>query len=192
VAFSIRTPRLLVREWRDEDAEPFAAMSFDPAVMKYLLPFPDRAASDAWIMQMRAHRESHDFCQWAVVVPGEPGLVGAVGLNWVTRQTAFTPAVEIGWRLARSFWGQGYALEAARAVLDDGFGRINLNEIVAYTVPANRRSWGLMERLGMSRDPNEDFDHPAVPEGHRLRRHVLYRIRPSVTTWDGGTDPRRR
>jgi RimJ/RimL family protein N-acetyltransferase len=140
---------------------------------------PDRAASDAWIARMLAHCGRLGFCQWAVGIRGEPNnLVGAIGLNWMTHQTLFTPAVEIGWRLARSFWGQGYAVEAAQAALDDGFGRLGLDEIVAYTVPANRRSWGLMERLGMSRDPNEDFDHPAVPEAHPLRRHVLYRIRP--------------
>ena len=178
MAISLRTPRLLLREWRDTDREPFAVMCADPAVMEMLLPFPDRAASDAWISRMQAHFDKHRFCGWAVEIPGEASLIGAVGLNWVSHQTAFTPAVEIGWRLARPYWGQGYAFEAAQAVIDDGFGRLGLDEIVAYTVPANRRSWGLMERLGMSRDPSEDFDHPACPEGHPLRRHVLYRLRP--------------
>ena len=179
MAISLRTPRLLLREWREEDIEPFAAMSFDPAVMEYLLPFPDLAANVAWIARMQVHCGRHGFCQWAVEVPGEASLIGAIGLNWVSHRTAFTPAVEVGWRLARSYWGQGYAFEAAQGVIDDGFGRLGLDEIVAYTVPANRRSWGLMERLGMSRDPSEDFDHPACPEGHPLRRHVLYRIRRS-------------
>ena len=125
--------------------------------MEMLLPFPDRAASDAWIARMQAHFDKHRFCQWAVEIPGEASLIGAVGLNWVSHQTAFTPAVEMGWRLARPYWGQGYAFEAAQAVIDDGFGRLGLDVIVAYTVPANRRSWGLMERLGMSRDPSEGF-----------------------------------
>jgi ribosomal-protein-alanine N-acetyltransferase len=175
--FSLRTPRLVLREWRDADREPFAAMSADPEVMAMLLPFPDRAAGDAWIARMRAHCDRYGFCQWAVEIPGEASLIGAVGLNWVSHRTAFTPAVEIGWRLARAYWGRGYAFEAAKAALDDGFGRLGLAEIVAYTVPANRRSWRLMERLGMHRDPSEDFDHPACPTGHPLRRHVLYRLR---------------
>src|SRR5579884_709988 len=161
--FSLRTPRLILREWRDADREPFAALSADSAVMEMLLPFPDRAASDAWIARMRAHFDENGFCQWAVEVTGEADLIGAIGLNWVPHRTAFTPAVEIGWRLAQSYWGQGYAFEAAQAAIDDGFGRLGLGEIVAYTVPANWRSWRLMERLGMSRDPREDFDHPACP-----------------------------
>jgi RimJ/RimL family protein N-acetyltransferase len=175
VPIGLRTPRLLLREWRDEDREPFAAMSADPAVMQHLLPFPDRAASDAWIARMQAHCDEHGFCQWAVELPGEASLIGAIGLNWVAFEAAFTPAVEIGWRLARAYWGQGYAMEAARAALDDGFGRHGLAEIVAFTIPANHRSWRLMERLGMSHDPADDFDHPRV--GHPLRRHVLYRSR---------------
>ncbi|HZU88887.1 MAG TPA: GNAT family N-acetyltransferase [Stellaceae bacterium] len=177
MAIFLRTPRLVLREWRDTDREPFAAICADPAVMERLLPFPNRAASDAWIARAQAHCAEHGFCQWAVEIPGEAGLIGAIGLNWVPYRTAFTPAVEAGWRLAHAYWGQGYAFEAARAAIDDGFGRIALDEIVAYTVPDNRRSRSLMERLGMSRDPSEDFDHPACPEGHPLRRHVLYRLR---------------
>jgi RimJ/RimL family protein N-acetyltransferase len=141
----LRTPRLLLREWRDSDSEQFAAMSVDPALMEMLLPFPDRAVSEAWIARMQAHFDKHRFCQWAVEIPGKASLIGAVGLNWVDHQTAFTPAVEMGWRLAHPYWGQGYAFEAAQAVIDDGFGRLGLDEIVAYTVPANRRSWGLMK-----------------------------------------------
>jgi ribosomal-protein-alanine N-acetyltransferase len=180
MTITLRTQRLLLREWRDTDRELFAAMSADPAVMEMLLPFPDRAASDAWVGRMQAHCDEHGFCQWAVEIPGEANLIGAIGLNWVPQQMAFTPAVEMGWRLARAYWGRGYAFEAARAVIEDGFGRLGLDEIVAYTVPANWRSWGLMERLGMTRNPSEDFDHPACPEGHPLRRHVLYRLRRPI------------
>ena len=140
MTITLRSPRLLLREWRDTDREPFAAMSADPAVTEMLLPFPDRAASDAWIARMQAHCDEHGFCQWAVEIPGEASLIGAVGLSWVPHQTAFTPAVEMGWRLARAYRGQGYAFEAAQAVIEDGFGRLGLDEIVAYTVPANRRS----------------------------------------------------
>jgi len=178
VPVALRTPRLLLREWRDEDAEPFAAISADPDVMEFLLPFRDRAASDAWIARMRRHNDEHGFAYWVVERPGDPGFVGTVGLSAV-RFAGFpcAPAIEIGWRLARDCWGLGYATEAARAVIDDGFFRLDLGEIVAFTVPANRRSWRVMERLGMSHDPADDFDHPGIADGHPLRRHVLYRIR---------------
>jgi RimJ/RimL family protein N-acetyltransferase len=176
VPVALRTPRLVLREWRDQDYEPFAALSADPAVMEMLPPLPDRAASDAWIAETRAHWAEHGFGLWAVELPGEASLIGVVGLHLVPFPAPFPP-VEIGWRLARSYWGRGYAVEAACAAIDDGFRRLGLDEIVAFTVPANRRSWQVMERLGMSRDPSEDFDHPHFPEGHRLRRHVLYRAR---------------
>jgi len=177
VALALRTPRLILREWRDEDAGPFAALSADPAVMEHLLPHPDRAASDLWIATMRSHQNVHGFAYWAVELPGEAGFIGAVGVDRVPFEAHFTPVVEIGWRLARAYWGSGYAVEAARAALDDGFGRLGLDEIVAFTVAANRRSWRVMERLGMTHDPADDFDHPRLPEGHRLRRNMLYRIR---------------
>ena len=152
---ALRTPRLLLREWRDEDREPFAAMCADPEVMRYYLrPFADRAASDAWIDGMRRHYDEHGFAYWAVELPGEASLIGGIGLTRVRSPGyPFAPAVEIGWRLARPYWGQGYASEAARTVLDDGFGRLGLGEIVAFTVPANRRSWRVMEWLGMTCDP---------------------------------------
>jgi len=178
VPVALCTPRLLLREWRDDDAEPFAAMSADPAVMQFLLPFRDRATSDAWIARMQAHNDEHGFAYWAVELAEASGFIGTIGLSRV-RSTGFpfAPAVEIGWRLATPYWAQGYAAEAARTVLDDGFGRLGLAEIVAFTVPANRRSWRVMERLGMHRDPADDFDFPGIAEGHPLRRHVLYRIR---------------
>jgi RimJ/RimL family protein N-acetyltransferase len=177
MAVALRTPRLLLREWRDEDREPFAAMCADPKVMRYYPPKPDRTASDGWISGMQTHLVQHGFAYWAVELPGEASLIGAIGMTRVRSPMPFAPAVEIGWRLARVYWGQGYAREAARAVIDDGFGRLGLDEIVAFTVPANRRSWRLMQQLGMTRDPADDFDHPHRPEGDPLRRHVLYRLR---------------
>jgi RimJ/RimL family protein N-acetyltransferase len=176
VPLALRTPRLLLREWRDDDIAPFAAMSADPEGMRYL-PSLDRTAAEAWVARMRVHFEEHGFGNFVVELPGEASFVGVVGLNWVRWNLAFTPAVEAGWRLARPDWGKGYALEAARAAIEDGFGRVGLAGIVAYTVPANRASRQVMERLGMTRDPAEDFDHPSQPEGHPLRRHVLYRLR---------------
>jgi len=175
VAVALRTPRLLLREWRDEDAAPFVAMSADPEVLRYL------SAPDAeWIARMRAHFAVHGFGNFVVELPGEAPFIGVIGLNHVRWTLPFTPAVEAGWRLARPYWGKGYAVEAARAAIEDGFGRLGLEEIVAYTVPENRASRQVMERVGMTRDPAEDFDHPSRPEGDPLRRHVLYRLRRPV------------
>jgi len=182
VAVSLRTRRLVLREWREEDAEPFAAMSADPAVMQYLVPFPDRAAMDAGVAAARTHWREHGFGQSVVELPGEAPFIGVVGLSRVRFALPFAPAVEAAWRLARPYWGRGYAYEAARAAIDDGFGRLGLDKIVAFTVPANLASRRVMEELGMTRDPAEDFDfeHPRLPPGHPLRRHVLYRLRRAV------------
>jgi RimJ/RimL family protein N-acetyltransferase len=177
MALALRTSRLLLREWRDDDLEPFAAMSADPEVMELLLGPYDRAKSDRWVATARDAWRAQNFGQWVVELPGETSFIGVVGLSRVGYEAHFTPAVEVAWRLTRPYWGQGIAREAARAVIEDGFYRLHLDEIVGITTPANRRSWGLMERLGMVRDVDGDFDHPGVPEGHRLRRHVLYRLR---------------
>jgi RimJ/RimL family protein N-acetyltransferase len=175
VAISLRTPRLLLREWREADYEPFAAISADPAVMAMLPKLPDRATSDAWITDTRAHWVEHGFGIWAVEIPGEAGLIGGVGFHVAPFPAPFPPVV-IAWRLGRRYWGWGFALEAAKAVIDDGFGRLGFDEIVAYATIVNRRSLALMERLGMRRDPRDDFDHPDCPEGHPLRKHVLFRL----------------
>jgi RimJ/RimL family protein N-acetyltransferase len=175
---ALRTPRLLLREWRDDDLEPFAAMmSADPEVMAMLPSLADRAASDAWVARMRSHFAEHGFAYWAVEIPGNAPFIGATGLTRVRFPAPFTPAVEIGWRFARAYWGRGYATEAARAALDDGFFRVGVAEIVAFTAIENKRSWRVMERLGMTRNPDDDFDFPGVPEGHPLRRSILYRRR---------------
>jgi RimJ/RimL family protein N-acetyltransferase len=136
----------------------------------------NRTASDAWIEGMRRLRDEHGLGYWAVELPGQASLIGAIGLSRI-RHLPFAPAIEIGWRLAHAYWGRGYATEAARAVLDDGFGRLGLAEIVAFTVPGNGASRRVMERLGMTHDSSDDFDHPSRPEGDRFRRHVLYRLR---------------
>jgi ribosomal-protein-alanine N-acetyltransferase len=171
VSVAPRTPRLLLRPWRDEDVAAFGEMSADPAVMEYLPP-----ADEAWVTRARAHWEEHGFGQWIVEIPGEVSFAGVVGLGNVSFTAHFTPAIDVAWRLARPYWGHGYAAEAARAALDYGFGELGLREIVALTVPANRRSRRVMEHLGMTRSPADDFDHPRLPEGP-LRRHVLYRLR---------------
>jgi RimJ/RimL family protein N-acetyltransferase len=177
LAPSIRTSRLLLRPWRDEDIAGFAEMSADPAVMEYLLPLSERGLSvEAWVARARAHWDEHGFGQWVVELPGEASFIGVVGLGLVGYQAPFTPAVEVAWRLARAYWDRGYATEAAHAAVDYGFDRLGLGEIVALTVPANQRSRRVMERLGMTRAPEDDFDHPRLPEG-LLKGHVLYRLR---------------
>jgi RimJ/RimL family protein N-acetyltransferase len=176
VAGGLRTSRLLLRPWRDEDIAAFAEMSADPAVMKYLLPLSERGLSvETWVARKRAHWAAHGFGQWVVELPGAASFIGVVGLETVSYEAHFTPAVEVAWRLTRPYWSHGYATEAARASLDYGFGQLGLDEIVAVTVPANRRSRQVMRRLGMTRKPEDDFDHPNVPEGS-LKRCVLYRL----------------
>jgi RimJ/RimL family protein N-acetyltransferase len=173
---TIQTPRLLLRDWRDEDLAPFAAMNADPVVMEFFPKPLDRAESDAAVARIRDHFASRGFGLWAVEVPGVADFIGFVGLAVPRFEAHFTPCVEIGWRLARSHWGRGYATEAARATLAFGFRDLALDEIVSFTTTANLRSRAVMERIGMTRSADDDFDHPALPEGHPLRRHVLYRI----------------
>lgn len=172
----LQTGRLLLRQWRDEDLPAFAAMSADPAVMEFLSPLAAPGACGEWAARLRGHWREHGFGLWVVERPGEAGFVGVVGLGRIPYRAHFTPAVEAAWRLARPYWGRGYASEAARAALDYGFEALGLGEIVAVTVSANLRSRRVMERLGMTRDPNDDYGHPNVPDGP-LKRHVLYRLR---------------
>jgi RimJ/RimL family protein N-acetyltransferase len=173
----LSTDRLLLRPWRDSDLEPFAVLNADPAVMEHFQKPLDRSESDAMVARIEDHFDKHGFGFWAVEAPNVAGLIGLVGLAIPGFQAHFTPCVEIGWRLAREHWGKGYASEAAHASLRYGFERLGLEEIVSFTVPHNVRSRAVMERIGMTRSPADDFDHPSVPEGHRLRRHVLYRTR---------------
>ena len=172
----IETERLMLREWRDDDRAPFAAMSADPAVMEFLRAMPTRAACDQWIDYQIAHQVEHGFCLWAVENSATGTFLGAVGLLRVNFDAPFTPAVEIGWRLAREAWGRGIATEAAQAALAFGFDRLGLGEIVAYAAAANQASQNVMRKLGMIRDQASDFDHPRVPPDSPLRREVFYRM----------------
>jgi RimJ/RimL family protein N-acetyltransferase len=176
-AVQLRSPRLLLRAWRPEDLEPFATLNADPQVAEFLPSTLTRAQSDALAARIAAHFEAHGFGLWVVEVPGEVAFAGFVGLQIPSFEAAFTPCVEVGWRLARACWGRGYATEAARAALGHGFGALGLEEVVSFTVASNRRSRRVMERLGMRRDPAEDLDHPALAPDSPLRRHVLYRLR---------------
>ncbi|MEL6348781.1 MAG: GNAT family N-acetyltransferase [Myxococcota bacterium] len=172
----IRTDRLLLRRWRDDDLDAFAALNADPVVMEHFPERLTREQSARFLDKIRTHFDQHGFGLWAVEVPDDAPFVGMVGLKTVNFDAAFAPAVEIGWRMAAAWWGQGLATEAAQGALRYGFTEAKLDEIVSFTALLNRPSWRVMERLGMRRNPREDFDHPAVPEGHRLRRHMLYRL----------------
>jgi ribosomal-protein-alanine N-acetyltransferase len=173
----LSTARLALRGWRASDREPYAALNADPAVREFFPECLTRAQSDAQIAVFEDHFAQHGFGMWALELRAGGELIGFAGLDLATYDAHFAPAIEIGWRLARSAWDHGYATEAALAALEFGFGELECDEIVACTVPANRRSRAVMERLGMTRDPREDFEHPEVAAGHPLCLHVLYRLR---------------
>jgi RimJ/RimL family protein N-acetyltransferase len=166
-----------MRCWRPDDREPFAALNADPEVMRHFPATLSRAESDALAGAIEDHFARHGFGLWVVEVPGVASFAGYVGLAVPAFTAPFTPCVEIGWRLARAFWGRGYATEAARAIAAFAFETLGLPELVSFTVPDNAASRRVMEKLRMTRDPSEDFDHPSLPAGHPLRRHVLYRLR---------------
>jgi RimJ/RimL family protein N-acetyltransferase len=170
------TARLVLRPWTLADREPFAAMNADPIVMEHFPAVQTREESDATAERIQKHFDERAFGMWAVEVPGEAAFVGFIGLMVPAFDAPFMPCVEVGWRLARAHWNKGYATEGARAALKVGFDELGLSEIVSMTVPANLRSRRVMEKLGMKPDPAGDFDHPRVPEGSPLRRHVLYRM----------------
>jgi RimJ/RimL family protein N-acetyltransferase len=173
----VRTERLFLRRWRPEDREPFAAMCADPRVMEFFPALQSREESDASVDRIEAHFVTHGFGLWAVEIVGVSPFAGLIGLCHPRFEAHFTPCVEVGWRLAPEHWGRGYATEGARAALDFGFHSLGLAEIVAMTVPENLRSRRVMERLGMTRRAEDDFDHPMIAEGHRFKRHLLYRLR---------------
>jgi len=172
-----RTQRLILRRWTDADREPFAALNGDPAVMEHMQGLMSREASDAFIDRIETHWNEHQWGLWAIEVAGVSPFIGYVGLWPADYLTA--GMVEVGWRLANEHWGHGYVTEAAREALRFGFEDVGLDEIVSFTVPQNARSWKVMERIGLVRDPSRDFDHPrvdAVAYPH-LVRHVFYRLR---------------
>jgi ribosomal-protein-alanine N-acetyltransferase len=169
------TERLALRRWRTSDRAPFAELNADPEVMEHFPSLMTRAESDAFIDRIEARFDEHGWGLWALEVMATGEFIGFTGLQVPGFPAPFMPAVEIGWRLARPAWGHGYASEAARRALEFGFSDLGLPEIVAFTAVGNVRSRAVMERLGMTRDPADDFDHPFLIEGHRLRRHVLYR-----------------
>lgn len=181
------TPRTVLRQWRDDDREPFAELNADPEVMEHFPKVLTRAESDGLVDRIIAGMAERGWGLWAVELTATGAFAGFVGLNPVTFDAPFTPAVEIGWRLARSYWGQGIATEAARAALGCAFGTLGLDEVVSFTSTTNLRSQRVMQKLGMNHDPADDFDHPGLPLGHHLRRHVLYRCAPTSRKWSSPT-----
>jgi RimJ/RimL family protein N-acetyltransferase len=177
----LRTSRLLLRQWRETDFEPFAALNADPEVMRHFPAPLTRDQSNAFVSRARAHIGVLGWGLWAIELDAAP-FIGFVGLSEARFDAHFTPAVEVGWRLAREHWGRGYATEAGRAALAFGFDELGLPEIVSFTTVANDRSRRVMERLGLTRDPADDFGHPRLAPDDPLRPHVLYRL--SRATWN--------
>jgi RimJ/RimL family protein N-acetyltransferase len=171
------TPSLLLRRWRPEDREPFARLNADPRVMESFPACLTREESDREIERFGAHFELHGFGIWAVERRNAPGCLSCMGLRVTTLPAPFTPGVEILWKLAAEYWGQGLASEGAREVLRYGFGPLALGEIVAFTIAGNVRSRRVMEKIGLRHSPAEDFDHPNLPVAHPLRRHMLDRAK---------------
>lgn len=177
---TIKTERLILRPWQETDLEPFAALNADPLVMEYFPSTLSRQESDQLVKRFQAKIEEKGWSLWAVSLIENGSFIGFIGLNDVTQATLpvhFAPSVEVGWRLAYPFWGKGYATEGALACLKYGFEILELDEIVSFTAEQNLRSRAVMERIGMHHNPKDDFDHPKLPKGHKLRRHVLYRLR---------------
>jgi len=178
---SLETERLILRPWREADREPFARLNADPAAMEFFPARLSRAESDQGVDRIEKHFRDHGFGLFAVEVRLDGAFIGFIGLNVPRFVAHFTPCVEIGWRLAAQYWGQGLATEGARAALRYGFETAALDEIVAFTVPENLRSRRVMEKLGMTHDSVDDFDHPNLPESHPMCRHVLYRLKRNAT-----------
>jgi RimJ/RimL family protein N-acetyltransferase len=183
----LRSPRLILRQWEERDLEPFAALNADPAVMEFFVAPLSKEESAAMIERASATLASRGWGWWCLDIEGE--CAGFIGLTVPGYETPFMPCVEIGWRVARRYWGHGYATEGACRALAYGFDVIGLDEIVSFTTTSNIRSRRVMERIGMTRDLTGDFDHPRVPEGHALQRHVLYRLKRGDYLGGLGGDP---
>ena len=176
------TERLLLRGFQDRDRDAFAAMNADPEVMAHFPEPYDRARSDAFVDRIQACWAERGWGLWALERTDSGAFIGYTGLWPAEFEAPFTPAVEVGWRLARAHWGHGFATEAAHAALRFGFEDAGPAEIVSFTSVGNERSWRVMERIGMVRDPAGDFEHPSVPVGSPVRPHVLYRL--DRTRWE--------
>lgn len=172
----METDRLIMRRWRPEDLEPFAALNADPEVMRYFPACLSKDECAAFIERAETTFENYGFGLWVTEHKDSGEFMGFIGLSVPRFEVAFNPCVEIGWRLARKFWGSGYATEGAQKALQFGFEDAGLPEIVSFTYEGNHPSRKVMERLGMKYDPSGDFNHPNISTGHWLEKHVLYRL----------------
>ncbi len=175
----LETPRLLLRQWQPSDLEPFAKLNADPMVMEHFPATRTLEETKAFVERIKETFDSRGYGLFATELQKTGAFIGFVGLMPAQFESHFTPCVEVGWRLAKEYWGRGYAPEAARRVLKFGFELIKLDEILSWTATSNTNSMRVMEKIGMRRDLRGDFDHPNIPDGHRLQRHVLYRLKSS-------------
>jgi RimJ/RimL family protein N-acetyltransferase len=175
VPFEFETERLAFRVWADRHREPMAALNADPEVMRYFPSTYSREHTDAAIDRWHSQQLAHGWAFSAVELRGSGEFIGMIGISTPRDPLPCSPCVEIGWRLARRYWGQGYATEGAKACLTFGFTQLGLAEIVSFTALANAPSRAVMERIGMT-NTNADFEHPGVPKGNPLRMHCLYRL----------------
>ena len=171
----IRTDRLLLRQWRDEDLPHLVAMNREPSVMEFVGPILSDDQSKAMMERSRQSWNERGYGRFAVEVPGVADVIGFIGLAATRFESHFTPCVEIGWRLSSRYWGHGYATEGAKAVMDHAIRVLGLSEIVSFTAAANLRSRRVMEKIGLRRDPTDDFEHPNFSPGDPLKPCVLYR-----------------
>ncbi len=171
----LQTERLILRDWRPEDRELFAALNADPVVMEHFAAPLDRAESDAMVDRVEADLAERGWGLWAAERRDDGTFIGFIGLSVPGFDADFTPCVEVGWRLARRHWGHGFAPEGGRAAVRFGFEELGLEEIVSFTTTGNQNSRRVMEKIGMRLA--REFDHPRLPEGHPIRRHVLYTLR---------------
>ncbi|MCE3233645.1 MAG: rimL [Rickettsiaceae bacterium] len=174
----IQTPRLILRHWKESDLLPFAALNADPEVMRFFPSTLTKEESDAMAERIKASFTQDGFGLWAAELKEEGQFIGFIGLNRPSFEAHFTPCVEISWRLAKEYWNKGYATEGAKAALEYGFNKLDLHEIVSFTAVINTPSRRVMEKIGMKREPQDDFDHPKLSDGNPLLRHVLYRKQP--------------
>lgn len=172
----LETERLLLRTWQDSDLDPMAVIDQDPQVCQYLPGIGNREATAAGIERIKKHYKKHGFSVYAVELKSTQEMIGFIGLSVPSFEAHFMPTVEIAWRLASRHWNKGYATEGAMAVLNYAFLQLNLNEIVSFCVVKNQASRRIMEKIGLHRNPADDFAHPKLPEESPLRAHVLYRL----------------
>ncbi|MCL4149404.1 UNVERIFIED_CONTAM: hypothetical protein GTU68_006392 [Idotea baltica] len=178
----IETKRLILRRWKEEDRTPFAQMNADPLVMKFFPKTLTTEESNASFDRIQQHFADHNYGLWAVEIKNITDFAGFIGFQIPRFEAHFTPCVEIGWRLAAQHWGEGYATEGASACLNYGFDTLGFHEVISMTATINKRSERVMQRIGMTHDPMEDFDHPRVDPESPLCRHVLYRIQRRHTS----------